>query len=245
MDKTYDDQKDVSRQAILEELEGCAEESYRIFSSKLLPPGETLLGVRLPILRKLAGKIAKGNWKEYLKQAGDRYFEEVMLQGMVIGKTDMDWDEKKKWIQWFVPKINNWSVCDSFCSSLKGKDMEKTKSLLPIYFKSEKEYEVRFALVMHLMGDRKAEDFPYIWDGIQHMKSKAYYAKMAAAWVISIYFRDHPITVMPYLEDSSGMDQWIYKKSLQKIIESRTVEAEDKKKIRQLQKKAAVEKAMI
>lgn len=235
-EKSYDCPESVSREMILKELKSQAEESYRMFSSKLLPPGERVLGVRLPILRKMAGRLAKGAWEDYLRQAGDEFFEETMLQGMVIGTVKTDWEGKKKWMEWFLPKVENWSVCDSFCSSLKGVDKEKLRTFLAPYMESKKEYEVRFALVMYLMHLTGEEEFPHVWEGICHMKPDGYYAKMAAAWAVSIYFREHPALVMPYLEQPSGMDPWIYRKSLQKIMESRAVDAEQKEQIRRLQK---------
>ena len=97
-----------------------AEPSYQQFSSRLLPGTPDILGVRLPILRKMAKQIAKENWREFLNQNDDIYFEEIMLRGMVIGYIkDISIHEVMKHIQIFVPQINNWSVCDSFCSGLK------------------------------------------------------------------------------------------------------------------------------
>lgn len=62
-----------------------AEEDYRIFTMKLLPGTEHILGVRLPVLRKLAKKLARGEWQEYLTGAADDSMEEIMLQGMTLG----------------------------------------------------------------------------------------------------------------------------------------------------------------
>ena len=67
---------------IREELINLSEEDYRDFSSKLLPGINNMLGVRLPALRKIAKSIAKEDWKNYLDNVRDDYFEEVMLQGM-------------------------------------------------------------------------------------------------------------------------------------------------------------------
>ena len=69
-------------------LEEMAEPDFQKFASSLIPniPRESLLGVRLPRLRRLAAKIAKGDWRMYLAQARDDSYEEIMLQGMVIGK---------------------------------------------------------------------------------------------------------------------------------------------------------------
>ena len=45
------------------------------------------------LLRKIARRIAADRWEEWLSRAGQDSFEEVMLQGMVIGY-GLDYDEK-------------------------------------------------------------------------------------------------------------------------------------------------------
>ena len=104
---------------IREQLFELAEDEYKQFSSSLLPGIDNLLGVRLPALRKIAKQIAKKDWRSYLENADEIYFEEIMLQGMVLGYINDDIEDVLGYIVDFVPKINNWSVCDSFCVGLK------------------------------------------------------------------------------------------------------------------------------
>ena len=68
-----------------------ADEKYKKFSSALLPNVDNILGVRLPLLRTIAKEIARDDWRAYLARNENEYFEEIMLQGMVIGyiKTDI------------------------------------------------------------------------------------------------------------------------------------------------------------
>ena len=89
------------------------------FTASLLPGIEDILGVRLPTLRKMAQQLAKGDWQTYLQSACDDSFEEIMLQGMVLGYAKGDLQVKEPFLRAFLPKINNWSVCDSTCSTLK------------------------------------------------------------------------------------------------------------------------------
>lgn len=107
------------QEKIRQQLEALADEEYRAFSSGLLPNTEHILGVRLPLLRKISRQIARAKWREYLQSANEDSFEEIMLQGMVIGCVKCSIEERLSFIQSFIPKINNWSVCDSFCASLK------------------------------------------------------------------------------------------------------------------------------
>ena len=67
---------------ILKLLQSIKEEKYKNFSLKLLPAKTKLLGVRIPILRKLSKEIIKDNMAEiYLTTPLDmlRYQEEKML----------------------------------------------------------------------------------------------------------------------------------------------------------------------
>ena len=100
-------------------LETLADETYRAFHQKLLGvPTAPVLGVRLPALRAIAKQIAQGDWEAYLRAARDDSLEETMLQGMVIGAVRAHIDQVLPYIASFVPKIDNWAVCDSFCASL-------------------------------------------------------------------------------------------------------------------------------
>ena len=86
-------------------LESLADPGYRAFSARLLPVGTPLLGVRLPALRRIARELSRGDWRAYLDGAADGSFEEILLQGMVIGYAEMDMGERQHRTAAFVPKI--------------------------------------------------------------------------------------------------------------------------------------------
>lgn len=101
-------------------LESLADEKYKKFSQTLIPGSREILGVRIPALRLLAKEIAKGDWQSYLAGAADDTFEEVNLQGFVIGYAKTDWNTLLPYIKNYVEKINDWSLCDGFCATLKA-----------------------------------------------------------------------------------------------------------------------------
>ena len=137
---------------IREMLVGLAEPQYQKFAASLLPNVDNLLGIRLPLLRKLAQKMAKEDWRRYLKSEDVCYFEETMLQGMILGYAKADADELLSYVVDFVPRIDNWSICDSFCNGLKftKNHKELVWNFLQPYLVSEQEYEIRFGVVMLL-----------------------------------------------------------------------------------------------
>ena len=106
------------QQIVQEKLRSLAEEPYRKFASALIPGCDNMLGVRLPQLQKLAKQMAKEDPTDYLQQAKPQYFEETMLMGLIIGNLK-DPDTALEQAALFIPRITNWSVCDSFCAGMK------------------------------------------------------------------------------------------------------------------------------
>lgn len=223
---------------VKEQLLAWAEEDYRKFSAALIPNINNVLGVRLPYLRKLAKTIAKGDWRQFLKNAESEYFEEVMLQGMVIGCIQADIEEVLPYIADFVPKMDNWSVCDSFCIGLKITKTNKDTvwNFLQPYLASDKEYEIRFGVVMLLDFYIDEEYIHHVLRLLDQTDRSSYYVKMAVAWAISICYVKLPEITQAYLA-SSSLDDFTYNKALQKITESYRVDPETKTRIRAMKRK--------
>lgn len=223
---------------IREKLAGMADAKYRDFSAHLLPPGERVLGVRLPDLRKLARSIAAGeNWRAFLKAGEDETFEEVMLQGMVIGYAGCSVEERFRLIRDFVPRIRNWSVCDSFCSGLKFARtcLEEVWDFLVPYFRSDREFDVRFACVMLLCYYPDEEWLERDLAVLGKLRNEPYYAMMAAAWALSILYLRHPEKMTAYFR-KDRLDPVIRQKAIRKILESTKLSAEEKEAVRALGK---------
>lgn len=215
-----------------------ADEDYRQFHCKLVPGVDNIVGVRLPNLRKLAKELAKGDWRNYLLEAQNDYYEEIMLQGLVIGYAKGDIEEILPYITAFVPKINNWAVCDSCSNSLKitRNHLARVWEFLQPYLHSPKEYELRFGIVMLLsfyITDEYIDRVLLLCDAAKH---EGYYVKMAVAWTISICFIKYPEKTMIYLKNNT-LDDFTYNKALQKITESFRVDAPTKIIIRSMKRK--------
>ena len=222
---------------IKEQLSLLAEPAYRDFSSSLLPGTEHILGVRFPALRKIARKLAKENWLENLARCTQDSFEGIMLQGFIIGYAKAPLPDILEQIAAFLPKINNWSVCDSFCITLKaaGENPAEFWDFLQPCILSGEEFTVRFAIVMlldyYITPDYIDRLFP-IFDGISH---EGYYVKMAVAWAVSMCYVKFPEKTESYL-GRCRLDDFTYNKSLQKITESLSVDKETKKRIRAMKR---------
>ena len=226
--------KNTIRKQIFELIDS----DYQKFSATLIPNINNVLGVRLPELRKLAKKITKGDWRTYLATAEDEYFEEIMLQGMVIGYVKTDIEDILSYVAAFVPKIDNWSVCDSFCTGLKfTKDnKERVWEFLQPYLSSEKEYDIRFGVVMLIDFYIETEYIDMVLRLLDRVKHEGFYAKMAVAWAVSICYVKIPDITMEFLRNNN-LDDFTYNKALQKVTESNRVDKEIKSLIRSMKRR--------
>lgn len=219
-----------------QEIEQLAENDYKKFSASLLPGVDKVLGVRLPQLRKLASRIAAGDWQRYLAAEPD-YFEEVMLQGMVIGAIKVTPAERLQYMADFIPKINSWSVCDCFCSGLKfaNKNQELVWDFLQPYLHSGKEYQIRFAVIMLMDYYLTVEYIDLVLpllDGVAH---DGYYVKMAVAWALATALAKQPEKTWEYFQHHH-LDADTWKKTIQKCLESRRIPDNQKAALRQMRK---------
>ena len=199
---------------------------YKEFHSKLCPNVDMIIGVRVPQLKEIAKQIAKEDYKVFLEEVKDEYYEELALHGLVIGYAKMPIEETFKYLDIFIPKINNWAICDTTCSNLKitKKYMRKMWEFLEKYINSNKEYEIRFAIVMYLNYYLNEE---YI--------DKDYYVQMAIAWLISIAYIKQKDVTEKYLINNN-LDKFTQNKAIQKVCESYRVSEEEKLKVRKYKK---------
>ena len=231
-------QKHANKRDIKFELVQLSDAKYRTFSSGLLPGTENIIGVRIPILRNLAKEIANGDWQTYLKEATDDSFEEIMLQGLVISYAKGNPEQIIPALRYFIPKIDNWSVCDSVAMGLKiaEKYPDTFWKFALQHIDSDREFFIRFGVVMllsHYVDEKHIDSVLNILDKIP---SEEHYVKMAVAWAVSVCYVKFPEKSHAYLLNCHLNDD-TYNKSIQKIIESYRVDDEAKNNLRNMRRK--------
>ena len=223
---------------IKEKLFILSDEKYKEFQSGLCPETKNIIGVRVPVLRNYAKELSKKyKIEELLNKIDNEYYEEIMLQGMLICLMNDNIVEIQKQIKKFIPKINNWAICDVFCAGLKitKKYKKEMWQFLQKYLKSSKEFEIRFGIVMildyYLEEEYLEQDFK-IFDSIT---SKKYYVQMAIAWAISVACVKFYDRTIKYLKRSK-LDEFTYNKAIQKTIESYRITSNQKEELRKMKK---------
>ena len=223
---------------IRQDLFGMQDLKYKEFHGGLCPGMDNIIGVRIPKLREYAKELYKSNNLKDIK-IEDKYYEELVIQGMLIGFQTKEPIEKViKQVEKFVPKINSWAVCDTFCAGLKvtKKYQPEMFEVIKQYLKSKQEYEVRFAIVMLLdyyINDQYIDQILQILDNV---KLDKYYVQMANAWAISICLIKYYNKTLDFLKITK-IDDFTYNKGIQKAIESYRITNEQKEYLRTLKRR--------
>lgn len=221
---------------IRKELREQADETYRKFHAALVPGLTDFLGVRVPVLRSIAGRLAKNDWRLFFREASSQCYEELMLQGMVIGYAVMDQKERAKYLGEFLPKINNWAVCDCCCSTWKfmRKDPAYWWEFL-LSFLEGSEYEIRSAVVClmdHFPQKEYLQNQFAVYNSIHH---EGYYVKMAVAWALSVCYVRFPEETAAFFLNNA-LDDFTQNKAIQKCRESCRISKDEKEFLKGLKR---------
>ena len=228
---------------VREELIKISETKLKEFNEKLCPNNENkILGIRIPTLRKIAKEIVKSDWQRYLKESQEhskeQYMEERMVEGLVIAYSKISLDEKLELIEKFIPKINNWAINDTFCSTIKikKKELERIWQFILPYLKSGNEFEVRFAVIMMLHNFIIDDYVEKVIKELDKVSNNGYYAKMAVAWTLAEIGIKYNDKLMKYLNGKNNLDNFTFNKTLQKMIESYRISIEQKEVLKKMKK---------
>lgn len=214
---------------------------YQQFHSSLCPGISNIIGVPVPKIRKLVKQILKKDYEKYLNLVDNRYYEETMIEGLIIATSKMSLEQKFFYLQRFVPKIDNWAICDTVCSSFKWseKELPLVWNFIISYQHSKQEFELRFMIVMMMDYFILEPYLPQVFMVIDSISVDDYYTNMAIAWLVSVAFVKNKKKTLDYLK-KNHLSSFTYQKALQKIIESNRVSKEDEDMIRKMKKDGLV-----
>ena len=220
---------------ILNLLYAAADVEYKDFNSLLIPniAAEKFIGVRTPILRKIAKDIIKsGQYMDFINNLPHQYFEENQLHAVVLS-TLPDFDFVIKEIERFLPYVDNWATCDQMSPQVFKKNTDLLLKYINKWIQSKYVYTVRFGvlcLMRYFLDDEF--DSKYI-DMVSNIKSNEYYVNMMRAWYFATGLAKHFEEFLPYLE-SGKIDDWTRKRAIQKALESFRVIPEHKEILRKI-----------
>ena len=213
----------------IDHLISIKDEKYKEFhSSIVLNSKYEMIGIRLPIMRDIAKKISKTNIEAFLKYIGNYYYEEIMIEGLVIALIK-DEEIFYKYFKEYIKKIDNWALCDSFCNSIKIVRKYEDK-----YFNeainlslSNDEFISRVGLVIILNHFINKDNLNIIYDTLNKISSDKFYINMAEAWLICEIYIKYPNVTIVFIKNNN-FNKFTQNKAISKIRDSYRITKEEK-----------------
>lgn len=211
------------------------DKGYHDFQSKLIPtiPVETIIGVRIPTIRKLAKEYGKDPESvEFLKQLPHTYYDENILHALLVAEIK-DYEVCVKEVERFLPYVDNWAVCDIYSPKVFRKNKGKLIDKIREWTASDHPYTCRFGMEM-LMTHFLDEDFRVEYLEIPAaVHSEEYYVNMMIAWFYATALAKQWDATIGYIEDQR-LDTWTHNKTIQKARESYRITPEQKEYLKTL-----------
>ena len=204
------------------------EEKYRQGHIRIINalPERRILGLHLPEMKQVAKELAKqadaldvlhAFEQEHQKERFGLTYEETLVWGLTINALKSTPEERFTLLSSYISVLDNWAVCDSFCCNAKWAQKLPPQTLweflLPYYY-SDKEFEVRFAIVMSMCYLMKEEWLPAVFGQLEALDlskiqseytslPSPYYVQMGMAWLLATALAKFPDETRTFVNQSS------------------------------------------
>ena len=239
---------------ITQELFKLQDIEYRDFTAKLNPTvdPETIIGIRVPAIRKLAKELvredkenrklrqkdgasdSKSELDAFLASLPHPYFDENMLHGLIIAEL-RDYERCLMEVERFLPYIDNWAVGDSMTPKLFQKHKAELLPVMKKWIQSPETYTSRYGIRI-LMTFYLDEDFETEYlDLPLAIETEEYYLRMMIAWFYATALAKQWDATIPIIE-AGRLERWTHNKTIQKARESFRITAEQKEYLKSLKR---------
>ncbi|MCR4879737.1 MAG: DNA alkylation repair protein [Bacilli bacterium] len=213
------------------------DQKYRDFTLPLIPNVEekTLIGVRLPIIKKYAKELDESSKEKFMKSLPHQYHEENILHAYILSNIK-DYDKFIYYADAFLPYVSNWSISDTICNKYLNKHLDKLINVIYEWLKSDQIYRVRYAikcLMNYYLDDNFKEEHI---QKVREVKLDDYYVKMMIAWYLATGLAKNYDSFIKAIEDNY-FDDFTHNKAIQKAVESFRINEEHKAYLKTLKRK--------
>lgn len=205
---------------------------YKAYNDKLANTNLPTIGIRIPVLRKLA-KDFFGKIDEIFDSFADRtpYYEEVQILGIVLSKAKMELSTREEYILKWLEFVDSWALTDVAVYQPKPNEKAEYFNFLSKLTNGDKEFYIRYGAVgLFKYVDDQPKEVLEVYKGV---KFGAYYVDMAVAWgMCELLVKSYNVAIGA-IEDKI-FPPFVHNKSIQKAIESFRITKEQKEYLRSL-----------
>ena len=223
-------------QEFLNYLNSLQDKKSQEFHSKIIVC-DNLIGVKTNELKKMAKEISQNNYKEFININNANFYETIMIEGFIYGYLKISFEELTEYLNKYLTKINNWAHADLLVSNLKifKKNQEEGFKYAKKLIRSKNNWIKRCGITILLNYYLHDVYIDKTLEIVSKIKTDDYYVKMAIAWLISISYIKYKEKTLIYLVNIE--DNFIYNKTISKIVDSRRISNDEKKFIKSLKRK--------
>lgn len=197
-----------------------------LFTKRTVNTNMEVLAIPIPELRNIAKEILKGNYISFLDNISNKYYENTIINVLLINKID-DIKVKKYYFSKLV--IDNWATVDIMAFKIKGKEKEYL-SLAKEYLKNKQPFFRRIG-VRILFNYTSKDDLSEIFNIINSLyEEEEYYVNMAVAWLMCEIVIKNRNQAFEYLK-RHHLNKFTINKTISKCRDSYRVSQSDKDKL--------------
>ena len=214
------------------------EGDYRNFYASLLPnlDPETIIGVRMPTLRRFAREMEKAGLKEFfLASVPHDYYEENLLHVIFLSR-EKNVDRAISGVNDFLPYVDNWAVCDSLRPAVFRKHRDLLLGWVKTWMKDPRPFICRFGVEMLMLHFLEEGFEAWMPSAVGEIRSEEYYVNMMVAWYFATALAVREKNVWQYF-DGDALSPFCRRMAIRKALESRRIAPEVKTRLRSLGKK--------
>ncbi len=217
-------------------------DEYAEFNRKIVNTQQSLIGARIPALRKMAKSLTRemtfAEILNLLNSIDKNSYEEILLIGLMIGYAKLPDTEKIELFREYLKLVDNWAQIDTAVTRKMNSGEWWNFALENL--KSSEEFVVRFGVIILLSNFLKAEFLDQVFAALKSVQHDGYYVKMGIAW---LFATAATVDYEKTLREVEKLESWTRRKALTKMLESYQFTDIQKQQVRSLRDKHKEDKA--
>ena len=198
-------------------------EAYAEFNKRIINTKMSVIGVRVPDLRRLARELASDVGAAEISElltVQDESFDYLLLCGLLITHARLDDQTAIDLTKQYLPRIDSWAHIDVFIEKKRRFAGESWWNFALECLQSEAEFTVRYGVVSLMTNFLDEAHINQVFAALRNITHDGYYVKMALAWLYATAAVNFFELTLAELENGH-IDTWTRNKAYQKMRESR------------------------
>lgn len=222
-------------------LKANVDEKYKAFNDPIINCDYPALGVRTPIIKKLAKSVPIASRDKvmaefFADEQSARIYDTVLFAGCLAARKG-DHAATREYLSRLIPMFGSWAHTDCVVPCLDWTDVDTALGDFEYLLDRTGQYEKRFYII-YMMNYCLTDE--YIDRTLETLRNRVrfgdYYVDMAAAWLLAEALVKQFDKTLPLIEQKA-FPKFVHNKAIQKARESYRISQETKEYLNKLRMK--------